>query len=54
MSAVAAPLRRVLGLDDELPRPADATVVMIDFQNTYRATRVRRIGAGDHAGSKKT
>ncbi|OXR47207.1 Streptothricin hydrolase [Nocardia cerradoensis] len=36
MSAVATPLRRVVGLDDELPRLADATVVMIDFQNTYR------------------
>ncbi|WP_227980565.1 cysteine hydrolase family protein [Nocardia spumae] len=36
MSAVSTPLRQVSGLDDGLPRLADATVVMIDFQNTYR------------------
>lgn len=29
-------LRDVIGLDSELPRLADATLVMIDFQNTYR------------------
>lgn len=29
-------LRDVIGLDNRLPRLADATLVMIDFQNTYR------------------
>ncbi|GAB2638583.1 isochorismatase family protein [Nocardia goodfellowii] len=29
-------LREVIGLDNQLPRLADATVIMIDFQNTYR------------------
>ncbi|GHB43752.1 isochorismatase [Streptomyces cirratus] len=29
-------LRDVIGLDDELPRLADTTLVMIDYQNTYR------------------
>ncbi|MCX4539446.1 isochorismatase family protein [Streptomyces sp. NBC_01565] len=30
-------LRDVIGLDNRLPRLADTTLVMIDFQNTYRA-----------------
>ncbi|WP_194925117.1 isochorismatase family protein [Catenulispora pinisilvae] len=30
-------LRSVIGLDDSLPSLGDATLVMIDFQNTYRA-----------------
>ncbi|MFG2713079.1 isochorismatase family protein [Streptomyces goshikiensis] len=29
-------LRDVIGLDDRLPRLADSTLIMIDFQNTYR------------------
>ncbi|GGJ30573.1 hypothetical protein GCM10010121_047360 [Streptomyces brasiliensis] len=29
-------LRDVVGLDNRLPRIADATLVVIDFQNTYR------------------
>ncbi|MGW4114074.1 isochorismatase family protein [Actinosynnema sp. NPDC004786] len=29
-------LRDVIGLGDRLPRLADATLVLIDFQNTYR------------------
>ncbi|MEU5982674.1 isochorismatase family protein [Streptomyces sp. NPDC047434] len=33
---VSTTLRDVIGLGDELPRLADTTVVMIDFQNTYR------------------
>ncbi|WP_431970567.1 isochorismatase family protein [Nocardia sp. bgisy134] len=35
MNAVSSTLRDVIGLDDRLPRLADATVIMIDFQNTY-------------------
>ncbi|MFI2474368.1 isochorismatase family protein [Nocardia xishanensis] len=35
MNAVSSTLREVIGLDDRLPRLADATVIMIDFQNTY-------------------
>lgn len=34
---VSTSLRRISGLDDRLPRLADSTLVMIDFQNTYRA-----------------
>ncbi|MBS2535610.1 isochorismatase family protein [Catenulispora sp. NF23] len=30
-------LRSVIGLDDSLPSLGDATLVMIDFQNTYRS-----------------
>ncbi|MEU7282451.1 isochorismatase family protein [Streptomyces sp. NPDC045431] len=33
---VSATLRDVIGLHNELPKLADATLVMIDFQNTYR------------------
>ncbi|MFI1184452.1 isochorismatase family protein [Streptomyces sp. NPDC020799] len=29
-------LRDVIGLDNQLPRLADTTLIMIDFQNTYR------------------
>nr|WP_156094801.1 isochorismatase family protein [Nocardia lijiangensis] len=36
MTAASSTLRHVIGLDDQLPRLADATVIMIDFQNTYR------------------
>ncbi|MEW2418667.1 isochorismatase family protein [Streptomyces sp. NPDC046866] len=32
----SARLRDVIGLDNGLPRLADAALVMIDFQNTYR------------------
>ncbi|MCK7627292.1 isochorismatase family protein [Streptomyces sp. RS10V-4] len=32
----SATLREVSGLDDRLPALGDATLVMIDFQNTYR------------------
>lgn len=32
----SATLRSVIGLDDTLPRLADTTLIMIDFQNTYR------------------
>ncbi|MGW7100016.1 isochorismatase family protein [Streptomyces sp. NPDC054838] len=35
MSA-SATLRDVIGLDNELPRLADSTLIMIDYQNTYR------------------
>ncbi|MFD8596693.1 isochorismatase family protein [Kitasatospora sp. NPDC059646] len=35
-SAPSATLRRVIGLDDTPPRLADATLVLIDYQNTYR------------------
>ncbi|MFG2503081.1 isochorismatase family protein [Streptomyces sp. NPDC048441] len=33
----AKTLRDVIGLDNTLPRLADATLIMIDFQNTYRS-----------------
>jgi nicotinamidase-related amidase len=33
---VSASLRDVVGLDSRLPSLADATLVLIDFQNTYR------------------
>ena len=34
--SVSPSLREVVGLDDRLPALADATLVLIDFQNTYR------------------
>lgn len=34
--SVSTTLRDVIGLDSRLPRLADATLVLIDFQNTYR------------------
>ncbi|UQW99540.1 isochorismatase family protein [Streptomyces sp. RerS4] len=34
--AISKTLRDVSGLDDALPRLADSTLVLIDFQNTYR------------------
>ncbi|MFE1804102.1 isochorismatase family protein [Streptomyces sp. NPDC059533] len=33
---VSTTLRDVIGLDNALPRLADTTLVLIDFQNTYR------------------
>lgn len=33
---VSTTLRDVIGLDNQLPRLADTTLIMIDFQNTYR------------------
>ncbi|MFI6500702.1 isochorismatase family protein [Nonomuraea typhae] len=33
---VSTSLRELSGLGNELPRLADATLIMIDFQNTYR------------------
>ncbi|MFQ6329018.1 cysteine hydrolase family protein [Nocardia sp. CWNU-33] len=36
MNAASSTLRSVIGLDNQLPRLADAAVIMIDFQNTYR------------------
>ncbi|MEU6868360.1 isochorismatase family protein [Streptomyces sp. NPDC046876] len=41
-------LRDVIGLDNGLPRLADATLVMIDFQNTYR-TGVMALEGADQA-----
>ncbi|MEV0699153.1 isochorismatase family protein [Saccharopolyspora sp. NPDC050389] len=32
----SASLRDVIGLDDQLPKLADTTLILIDFQNTYR------------------
>ncbi|WP_446037379.1 isochorismatase family protein [Streptomyces sp. SID1143] len=37
MTTASTSLRTVTGLDDELPRLADSTLVLIDFQNTYRS-----------------
>lgn len=36
MTTASTTLRTVIGLDNRLPRLADATVILIDFQNTYR------------------
>ncbi|MFI1919429.1 isochorismatase family protein [Nocardia sp. NPDC020380] len=36
MTTASTTLRTVIGLDNQLPRLADATVILIDFQNTYR------------------
>jgi nicotinamidase-related amidase len=41
-------LRDVIGLDDRLPQLADATLVLIDFQNTYR-TGVMALQDADEA-----
>ncbi|PBC70511.1 nicotinamidase-related amidase [Streptomyces sp. TLI_235] len=41
-------LREVVGLDSTLPRLADATLVMIDFQHTYR-TGVMALEGADQA-----
>ncbi|MER6098151.1 isochorismatase family protein [Streptomyces sp. NPDC001728] len=38
-------LRDVIGLPQELPRLADATLILIDFQNTYRSGVLRLDGA---------
>ncbi|MEU2870950.1 isochorismatase family protein [Streptomyces olivoreticuli] len=38
-------LRDVIGLDGRLPRLADATLIMIDFQNTYRTGVMELDGA---------
>ncbi|MFJ5234424.1 isochorismatase family protein [Kitasatospora sp. NPDC088391] len=41
----SATLRRVIGLDDTPPRLADATLVLIDYQNTYREGVMALAGA---------
>ncbi|MEY9932831.1 nicotinamidase-related amidase [Catenulispora sp. GP43] len=41
-------LRSVIGLDNALPKLADATLVMVDFQNTYR-TGVMELDGADAA-----
>ncbi|MFI9155222.1 isochorismatase family protein [Streptomyces sp. NPDC053367] len=45
---VSSTLRDVVGLDNALPRLADATVVLIDYQNTYR-TGVMALEGADEA-----
>ncbi|MFJ8083277.1 isochorismatase family protein [Streptomyces sp. NPDC096205] len=45
---VSSTLRDVIGLDGRLPRLADATVVLIDYQNTYR-TGVMALEGADEA-----
>ncbi|WP_043622719.1 cysteine hydrolase family protein [Nonomuraea candida] len=45
---VSTTLRDVIGLDGALPRLADATLVLIDFQNTYR-TGVMALPDADRA-----
>ncbi|MGV9615711.1 isochorismatase family protein [Nocardia xishanensis] len=47
MNAVSSTLREVIGLDDRLPRLAEATVIMIDFQNTYLRGVMALDGAAD-------
>ncbi|UQS24585.1 isochorismatase family protein [Amycolatopsis thermalba] len=62
---VSATLREVMGLGKELPRLADATLVLIDYQNTYRtgvmaladaepalAAGARLLAAARQAGSR--
>ncbi|MEZ0109171.1 nicotinamidase-related amidase [Catenulispora sp. EB89] len=41
-------LRSIIGLDNALPKLADATLVMVDFQNTYR-TGVMELDGADAA-----
>ncbi|MFE3455762.1 cysteine hydrolase family protein [Nonomuraea sp. NPDC059194] len=49
MSTTASPtLRQVIGLPTDLPRLSDATLVLIDYQNTYR-TGVMALPAADRA-----
>ncbi|WP_209448920.1 cysteine hydrolase family protein [Rhodococcus qingshengii] len=36
-SAPSVTLRNVMGLNNQLPRLSESTLIMIDFQNTYRA-----------------
>ncbi|MEU3777231.1 isochorismatase family protein [Streptomyces sp. NPDC032472] len=48
MTTASPTLRNVIGLDNGLPRLADATLVMIDFQNTYR-TGVMALEGADQA-----
>ncbi|MFB9580679.1 MULTISPECIES: isochorismatase family protein [Streptomyces] len=36
MTTASTTLRDVIGLGNQLPRLADSTLIMIDFQNTYR------------------
>ncbi|MGW4384525.1 isochorismatase family protein [Kitasatospora sp. NPDC004531] len=43
----SATLRRVIGLDDTPARLADATLVLIDYQNTYRQGVMALDGAKD-------
>jgi nicotinamidase-related amidase len=45
---VSTTLRDVIGLDNRLPHLADATVVLIDYQNTYR-TGVMALEDADRA-----
>ncbi|WP_327167607.1 isochorismatase family protein [Streptomyces subrutilus] len=40
-------LRDVIGLDGRLPRLADTTLIMIDFQNTYRSGVMALEGADE-------
>ncbi|MFC9894397.1 isochorismatase family protein [Nocardia sp. NPDC127579] len=49
MSSVvpSSTLREVSGLDNRLPRLAEATLVLIDFQNTYRTGVMALPGAED-------
>ncbi|MFJ5549408.1 isochorismatase family protein [Streptomyces sp. NPDC093225] len=44
-------LRDVIGLDARLPRLADSTVVLIDFQNTYRTGVMALEGAEEALGA---
>lgn len=46
--SVSATLREVMGLDGTLPRLSASTLVMIDFQNTYR-TGVMALPGADRA-----
>lgn len=46
MTAASTTLRDVIGLDQELPRLSDATLIMIDFQNTYQTGVMALEGAG--------
>lgn len=41
-------LRDVIGLPQDLPRLGDSTLIMIDFQNTYR-TGVMRLDEAETA-----
>ncbi|WP_406110948.1 cysteine hydrolase family protein [Kitasatospora purpeofusca] len=47
----STPLRSVIGLDDRLPRLADAVLLMIDFQHTYRTGVMALDGAEEALAS---
>lgn len=46
-------LRDVIGLPQELPRLGESTLIMIDFQNTYRTGVMRLDGAEEAVAARR-